>query len=167
MVKDSEEATGKNDNGLYDKFHYQTYKAEVNKVKDLKWERRKSEVDLFLLSRELLTKDIKDMWTDDTMEYYLERCDEIRSDEINGHGSVLINMTDSNKKDSGTGFRKCNKVYIIDRGLRLYCHAYIWKLDSSMDSGMVETDRASDAGSGLRNCSTVYIIDKGFGLDCF
>nr|GEW65378.1 hypothetical protein [Tanacetum cinerariifolium] len=39
MVKDSEEATGEKVNGLYDDFFYQTYKAEILKVKNLQWEK--------------------------------------------------------------------------------------------------------------------------------
>ncbi|GJT95190.1 hypothetical protein Tco_1090708 [Tanacetum coccineum] len=73
MVKDSEEATGEKVNGLYDEVFYQTYKAKILKVKDLQWEKIKSEVEWFLLSRNSFTKDMQDMWTNDMIDYYLER----------------------------------------------------------------------------------------------
>ncbi|GJS15513.1 hypothetical protein Tco_0409985 [Tanacetum coccineum] len=72
MVKDSEEATDEKVNGLYDEFFYQTYKAEILKVKDLRWEKSKPEIDLFLSSRKPLTDVMMDMWTYDMMDYYLE-----------------------------------------------------------------------------------------------
>ncbi|GJS08176.1 hypothetical protein Tco_0364972, partial [Tanacetum coccineum] len=41
----------------------------------------------------LLTEDLKDMWTDDMMEYYLMRCDEIKCDQINRHYNDFVAMS--------------------------------------------------------------------------
>ncbi|GJX32961.1 hypothetical protein Tco_0242816 [Tanacetum coccineum] len=35
-------------------------------------------------------EDLKDMWTDNMMEYYLMRCDEIKCDQINGHYNDFV-----------------------------------------------------------------------------
>nr|GEZ82257.1 hypothetical protein [Tanacetum cinerariifolium] len=88
MVKDSEEATDEKVNGLYDEFFYPTYMAEILMVKDLQWEKSKSEVELFLLSRNPFTKDMQDMWTDDMMDYYLESDDDVSVYSV--FGSVQI-----------------------------------------------------------------------------
>ncbi|GJX28461.1 RNA-directed DNA polymerase, eukaryota, reverse transcriptase zinc-binding domain protein [Tanacetum coccineum] len=84
-----------NDNGNSN-MRKETYMAELIKVKELQWEPRKTEVDLFLLLRKPLIEDLKDIWTDDMMEFFLARCEEITSDEINGHynefgGSSALN----------------------------------------------------------------------------
>ncbi|GJR00893.1 ribonuclease H-like domain-containing protein [Tanacetum coccineum] len=60
-----------------------------------KGERKRAEVYLFLLSKQPLSKELKGMWTDDMMEYYAKRCDEIKDGEKNGHyvdGDVSYNM---------------------------------------------------------------------------
>ncbi|GJY82922.1 hypothetical protein Tco_0496298 [Tanacetum coccineum] len=44
------------------------YKAEQKKIVDLEWERRRAEVDLFLVSKEVMTDNIRDVWSDDMME---------------------------------------------------------------------------------------------------
>ncbi|GKA31462.1 RNA-directed DNA polymerase, eukaryota, reverse transcriptase zinc-binding domain protein [Tanacetum coccineum] len=49
------------------------------------WERRRAEVDLFMLTKRPLMDDFKEIWTDDMVEYFLERCEEIKNDEKNGH----------------------------------------------------------------------------------
>ncbi|GJZ02433.1 transcription initiation factor TFIID subunit 13 [Tanacetum coccineum] len=59
--------------------------AEILKVKDLRWEKSKSEIDLFLSSRKPLTDVMMDMWTYDMMDYYLE------SDSSNVDASVYSN----------------------------------------------------------------------------
>ncbi|GJU52797.1 hypothetical protein Tco_1226511 [Tanacetum coccineum] len=48
------------------------YKAERKKIVDLEWERRRAEVDLFLVSKDVMTDNIRDVWTDDMMEYYMD-----------------------------------------------------------------------------------------------
>ncbi|GJZ78914.1 RNA-directed DNA polymerase, eukaryota, reverse transcriptase zinc-binding domain protein, partial [Tanacetum coccineum] len=48
------------------------YKAERKKIVDAEWERRRAEVDLFLVSKEVMTDNIRDVWSDDMMEYYMD-----------------------------------------------------------------------------------------------
>nr|GEW67837.1 hypothetical protein [Tanacetum cinerariifolium] len=55
------------------------------KEPEAKTEESKAEVEFFLLSNKPLTEDLYKAWTEDMMEYYFGRCDEIRSDRINGH----------------------------------------------------------------------------------
>nr|GEZ48049.1 hypothetical protein [Tanacetum cinerariifolium] len=87
---------------------------ELLKVKELQWVRRKAEVDLFILSRGPLVDDIKDIWTDDMMEYYSDRCDEIKNDEKNGHyagdgGLYYTNEVDEETSGSAGGMSNTTK----------------------------------------------------------
>ncbi|GJY82919.1 putative reverse transcriptase domain-containing protein [Tanacetum coccineum] len=50
------------------------YKAEQKKIVDLEWERRRAEVDLFLVSKEVMTDNIRDVWSDDMMESFPISC---------------------------------------------------------------------------------------------
>ncbi|GJX40549.1 zinc knuckle CX2CX4HX4C containing protein [Tanacetum coccineum] len=54
-------------------------------VEELQWERRRVEVDLFMLSKMPLMDDFKEIYTEDMVEYFFERCEEIKNDAKNGH----------------------------------------------------------------------------------
>nr|GEU28761.1 hypothetical protein [Tanacetum cinerariifolium] len=84
-VKEAKATMGEKAKGLYGQFYDQSLRAEFLLAEDLKWEIRKTKVDLFLLSKQPLTNDLKDVWSDDMLKYYLGRCDDIRSDRINRH----------------------------------------------------------------------------------
>ncbi|GJV21627.1 hypothetical protein Tco_1370647 [Tanacetum coccineum] len=77
-------------------------------------ERRKVEVDLFILSKRPLVDDIKDIWTDDMMEYFLDRCEEVKNDEKNGHyadDGVFDSMEEVGDDTSGSAsFLSQNEV---------------------------------------------------------
>ncbi|GKC54570.1 hypothetical protein Tco_1077315 [Tanacetum coccineum] len=85
------------------------YKAELLVVKGLQWERRKADVDLMILSKKPLTEDIKVFGL-----YYLTRCDEKRSDEINGQfndADRVVSVDDVEDDTSGsTEFLAQNEV---------------------------------------------------------
>ncbi|GKC02083.1 zinc knuckle CX2CX4HX4C containing protein, partial [Tanacetum coccineum] len=86
LVKETDEATGvKSNSNLYTKFYDQSCREDLIKVEELQWERRRAEVDLFMLTKRPLMDDFKEIWTDDMVEYFLERCEEIKNDEKNGH----------------------------------------------------------------------------------
>ncbi|GKE25420.1 hypothetical protein Tco_1440804, partial [Tanacetum coccineum] len=53
------------------------YKAEQKKIVDLEWERRRAEVDLFLVSKEVMTDNIRDVWSDDMMEVSENEVEEV------------------------------------------------------------------------------------------
>ncbi|GJW17926.1 hypothetical protein Tco_0025362 [Tanacetum coccineum] len=61
MYKDSVKATGNEIKGLYDRFYDEVYRADLLVVKGLQWEKRKTEVDLMLLSKTPLTDDLRDI----------------------------------------------------------------------------------------------------------
>ena len=71
------------------KCYDEAYREELAKVECLQKERNFLKVDLFILSNKPLDKECKDTWTDDMLEYYSSRCDEIKSDRINGHLSDM------------------------------------------------------------------------------
>ncbi|GKA03855.1 RNA-directed DNA polymerase, eukaryota, reverse transcriptase zinc-binding domain protein, partial [Tanacetum coccineum] len=86
LVKETDEATGvKSNSNMYTKFYDQSCREDLIKVEELQWERRRAEVDLFMLTKRPLMDDFKEIWTDDMVEYFLERCEEIKNDEKNGH----------------------------------------------------------------------------------
>ncbi|GKA31463.1 zinc knuckle CX2CX4HX4C containing protein [Tanacetum coccineum] len=86
LVKETNDATGvKSNSNLYTKFYDQSCREDLIKVEELQWERRRAEVDLFMLAKRPLMDDFKEIWTDDMVEYFLERCEEIKNDEKNGH----------------------------------------------------------------------------------
>ncbi|PWA36656.1 hypothetical protein CTI12_AA574180 [Artemisia annua] len=69
----------------FSKCYDEAYRVELAKVDSLLKERGFTEVDLFILSDKPLDNDRKATWTDEMVEYYSGRCEEIRSDKINGH----------------------------------------------------------------------------------
>ncbi|GJT13944.1 hypothetical protein Tco_0860986 [Tanacetum coccineum] len=86
LVKETDDATGvKSNSNLYTKFYDQSCREDLIKVEELQWERRRAEVDLFMLAKRPLMDDFKEIWTDDMVEYFVERCEEIKNDEKNGH----------------------------------------------------------------------------------
>lgn len=67
----------------------EAYRAELAKIGSLQKERDLLKVDLFILSKKPFDKDCKETWTDEMLEYYSSRCEDIRSDRINGHLSDM------------------------------------------------------------------------------
>nr|GEU80501.1 hypothetical protein [Tanacetum cinerariifolium] len=116
LVKENDEATCiKSSSDLCNKCYEQYYREELLKVKELQWVRRKAESDLFILSRRLLVDDIKDIWTDDMMKYYSDRCDEIKNDEKNGHyaddGGLFYTDEVDEETSGSAGFVTQNEVF--------------------------------------------------------
>ncbi|GKD69879.1 RNA-directed DNA polymerase, eukaryota, reverse transcriptase zinc-binding domain protein [Tanacetum coccineum] len=72
VAKQSKEAFGNKGDETCECFYSQAYKAERKKIVDLEWEKRRAEVDLFLVSKDVMTDNIRDVWTDDMMEYYMD-----------------------------------------------------------------------------------------------
>ncbi|GJV02850.1 RNA-directed DNA polymerase, eukaryota, reverse transcriptase zinc-binding domain protein [Tanacetum coccineum] len=60
---------------------------------------RKTEVDLFLLSNKPLSDDMKDIWTDDMMEYYLEESNGAARFMVQNAGYQLLGLTQTSKQD--------------------------------------------------------------------
>lgn len=67
----------------------EAYRAELAKIDSLHKESDLLKVDLFILSKIPFDKDCKETWTDEMLEYYSSRCEDIRSDRINGHSSDM------------------------------------------------------------------------------
>ncbi|GJT13943.1 RNA-directed DNA polymerase, eukaryota, reverse transcriptase zinc-binding domain protein [Tanacetum coccineum] len=80
-----DECAGKKVQSVYNSFYAEAYNADLDRVKELKWEKELLEVDLFILSKQPLTDSIKEFWTEEMIEYYEGACEEIRSNRINGH----------------------------------------------------------------------------------
>lgn len=93
MVEKSIVTIGDKNDVSYDKFYSQCFKAELRKVEELQAERGKTEVELFLLSNKPFDDDLKDIWTDNMMDYYTMRSDEIKSDCLNGHFNDIDNSS--------------------------------------------------------------------------
>ncbi|GJR00894.1 zinc knuckle CX2CX4HX4C containing protein [Tanacetum coccineum] len=86
LVKETDETTGiKSNKSLFDKYFNQCCKEIDIKVKELQWDKRRFEVDIFMMSKKALSDDVKQAWTDDMEEYFLDRCEEVKNDEKNGH----------------------------------------------------------------------------------
>ena len=107
MMKNSVVTNGDKKDVSYDKFYSQCYKEELLKVEQLQKERGMVEVDLILISNKPLDDDLKDIWTDEMMEYYMMRCEEIKSDIINGHAcdmesSAAIDEVEEDKSGSAS-----------------------------------------------------------------
>ncbi|GKA09956.1 hypothetical protein Tco_0689389 [Tanacetum coccineum] len=66
---------------LYD----QSYRNELAKIEELKWEKQMDEVDLFSALNLPLTDDVKSGWTEEMIEAFKGILEEIRNDEINSH----------------------------------------------------------------------------------
>ncbi|GJT92152.1 hypothetical protein Tco_1080997 [Tanacetum coccineum] len=85
------------------------------KVKELQWDKRRFEVDLFMMSKKVLSDDVKQAWTDDMEEYFLDRCEEIKNDERNGHyadNDDCFNMDEVHEDTSGSAsFIVQNEVF--------------------------------------------------------
>ncbi|GJT46938.1 RNA-directed DNA polymerase, eukaryota, reverse transcriptase zinc-binding domain protein [Tanacetum coccineum] len=105
LVKETDEATGvKSDKGLFDKYYDQTCRETNHKVKELKWDKRRFEVDLFMLSKRESSNEVKLAWTEEMIEYFAERCEEIINDEKNGHytDDDAYNMEEVDDDSSGS-----------------------------------------------------------------
>ncbi|GKA67427.1 F-box associated domain containing protein [Tanacetum coccineum] len=94
------------------------YKAERKKIVDLEWERRRAEVDLFLVSKEVMTDNIRDVWSDDMMDEEQESvhnyCWCWNSSYISSGFTTVGALVYGAHR-----LLECNKVYIIDKGLRV------------------------------------------------
>ncbi|GJR58908.1 hypothetical protein Tco_1501070 [Tanacetum coccineum] len=115
LVKETDEAMGvKSNNSLYTKLYDQSCREDLMKVEELQWERRMDEVDLFMLSKMPLMDDFKEICTEDMVDYFLERCEEIKNDAKNGHyadDSGFDNMEEVGEDVSGSAsFMAQNEV---------------------------------------------------------
>ncbi|GJX07044.1 zinc knuckle CX2CX4HX4C containing protein [Tanacetum coccineum] len=59
-----DECAGKKVQSVYNSFYAEAYNADLDRVKELKWEKELLEVDLFILSKQPLTDSIKEFWTE-------------------------------------------------------------------------------------------------------
>ena len=92
------------------------------KVKELQKQRGLAEVDLFLQSNKPLNEDLKDIWTDEIMEYYVQMSEEIISESNYGHYNDIggsTGMNDVEEERSGSvDFMTQNEVTnVIDDSL--------------------------------------------------
>lgn len=92
---------GGNNDVSYDSFYSQCFKIELSKVKELQNERGQAEVELFILSKEPFNDGLKDIWTDDMMNYYIRRCDEIKTVGVDGHGNDMGRTSGQDEVGSG------------------------------------------------------------------
>ncbi|GKB54606.1 zinc knuckle CX2CX4HX4C containing protein, partial [Tanacetum coccineum] len=106
LVKETDETTSvKSNKSLFDEYFSQCCREIDIKVKELQWDKRRFEVDLFIMSKKVLSDDVKQAWTDDMADYFLERCEEIKNDEKNGHytdDGVQENMEEVGDDTSGS-----------------------------------------------------------------
>ncbi|GJS50263.1 hypothetical protein Tco_0600384 [Tanacetum coccineum] len=116
LVKETDNTTGvKSNKSLFDKYFTQCCREIDIKVKELQWDKRRFEVDLFMMSKKVLSDDVKQAWTDDMEEYFLDRCEEIKNDERNGHyadNDDCFNMDEVHEDTSGSAsFMVQNEVF--------------------------------------------------------
>lgn len=105
MLKLSSLTTPVKSDASFSKFYDEAYRAELAKIAELQKEKNLFVVELFLLLNKPLDKDRNDMWTDDMLDYYSSRCEDIKSDHINGHGNDMgesNSVVEVEEEDSGS-----------------------------------------------------------------
>ncbi|GJT92149.1 ribonuclease H-like domain-containing protein [Tanacetum coccineum] len=147
LVKETDEATGvKSDKGLFDKYYDQTCREINHKVKELQWDKRRFEVDLFMLSKRELSDEVKLAWTEEMIEYFAKRCEEIIDDEKNGHytDDDAYNMEEVDDDTSGSAnFISQNEVV------------------NGIDTSMAQMQGDFNVTLNVEECSNSFgVIDK-------
>ncbi|GJY83814.1 RNA-directed DNA polymerase, eukaryota, reverse transcriptase zinc-binding domain protein [Tanacetum coccineum] len=93
-------------NQAYGKIYDEIYKSELMKIKRLKLEQQKAEVDLFFYAEEVLTDAVRENWTDEMIQQYEglmgEKVDKMMNDSFQGSALEKMDEEVEQKYTNGT-----------------------------------------------------------------